>query len=225
MTSLLPNRVWVRVAALSLLTVAAAVVVRPSHGQPRAESDAGLGAEIVAVQHDLVGAKDAQERAAAQAKLQVLLDEKSSIEAARAKPPATKEEDQKKLAELEASSREAASETAGYSPVVRQTDRGELLTGEPWNTNDRSFRSGIWWRGPKAADGTRLAVWAGIKGADGALLVRTYLDGTDTPVSDRVIPIPGHGVMSIADESGGFIDIRGADGSQFFFDTASGTLR
>jgi hypothetical protein len=229
MTKFASRRIFSVIAALLILGAGVFLLVRATNAQSPNDADAVLQAEISAVQRDVAGAASADERAAAQAKLQVLLDEKAARDTARAKRPATKAEDATKFAELDASSKQAEAETTAYTPVLRSTETGDLLEGTPWNTNDRSFVANTWWRSSKASDGTRLAVWAGsirTDSARGAVLARRFIDdGAGTVVRDQLISVSGHGGLSFVDEHGGVLTLRAADGTEMAFDTRSLTFR
>jgi hypothetical protein len=159
----------------------------------------------------------------------VLLREKQERNAARAARPATKEEDAAKFAVLQAYEKTAAAQSASYTPLIRATGTGSLFEGMPWNSVDKTFSAGIYWRGPKATDGTQLAVWGGAIRTDssaGGILARRYIDdGNGSVVTSQLITVPGHGPLSIVDEQGGIITLRGSDGAALSFDTSSLTVR
>jgi hypothetical protein len=210
-----------------LLGVGGVAVVQTTRADPPAAGDAVLDHEIAAVQKDVAGAPAGDQRAAAQAKLDVLLREKQERNAARAARPATKEEDAAKFAALESYEKTAAAQSAHYTPLIRATGTGSLFEGMPWNGQDKNFASGIYWRGPKAADGTQLGVWGGTirnaPSAGGVLAVRFVDDGSVR--TSQLITVPGHGPLSIVDERDGIISLRGSDGAALSFDTSSLTVR
>lgn len=215
-------------ACLMLLAGAAVLVLRSTVAQDPGD-DSGLDAEIVAASRDVEGAKSPQERAAAQAKLDVLLHEKAEREAARASRPGTTEEDLAKSADAQDFAATAEAEAARRNPVLSSTDTGEILTGAPWNTNDKSFVASLWWQGPRATDGTRLAIWAGGSRTDksnGAVLVYRFLDdGNGTIASQQSFQMPGHGHLRLVGEQSGKVEIEAADGTLFTFDTHSLSFR
>jgi hypothetical protein len=209
-----------------VLTLGGVAAVRTTMAQPPPAGDAALDHEIAGVQRDVAGAPPEQ-RAAAQAKLDVLLKEKQERDAARAARPATKEEDAAKAATLEAFSKAVEGQAAARTQLIRATDTGALFEGMPWNYGEKTFAAGVCWRGPKLADGTRLDVWAGAIRNDptaGGVLARRFVDDGSV-VASQLINVAGHGALSIVDEQGGVINLRGTDGATLSFDTMSLTLR
>lgn len=214
-------------AAAALVLAGGALLLRVTSAESPGHDDV-LDKEIAAVQSDVAGASIPAERAAALAKLEVLLEEKASREAAREEPPASDGADAKKFADLETSSRQAAAEAARYSPVLGATGTGELLEGTPWNRPRDGFVSSTWWRGAPGPDGTRLAIWAGGFPNDperGALLVRRFVDdGNGTVVEDIMVDVAGRGRLTIAGEEDNVLGLTAPDGTTLRFDIASGRL-
>lgn len=218
------------VIVIALLLASGSILLQVVRAQGPTAGDSVFNAEIAAVERDVAHAKSAEQRDAAEAKLQVLLDEKAARDAARRRRPATEQEDAAKMADLEASSRQAEAEASSYDPVFRRTGTGELVQGTPWDQpHGATFVSHVWWRSRQYSDGTRLAVWVGgFRGdsANGAILLRRYIDdGNGSIVQDKLTQVPGHGTLTITDEQEGVLILRGADGTSLAFDTNSLQLR
>lgn len=210
------------IGIVALLFGSGVMLFQTSRAENPHDGDTALNAEIAAVERDLLGSRDPEQRAAAEAKLAILIEERAARAAARSLAPANNAQDATKAAQLDISSKEAASEAAGYSPVIRATGTGQFVEGTPWDRQRDAFAATVSWRSAPGSDGVATAIWAGGFRGDspnGALLVRRFVASSGTVVEDRMLQITGHGTVMLADEKDGILELRGSDGKDIAFDT------
>lgn len=164
------------------------------------------------------------------AKLQVLLDEKRAQDEAINQRPTTRAEDDAKRAAANASANAAAQAEKSYSLAKKTTETGTIVENRPITTEKGLIGHDVWY-GPEEATGSvpgRLAVWGlgyASRPADGVVLIGRVYESTNGYELIKRIEVPGHGQVTVVDEKGGTVTLRGSDGAELLLDTKSLTLR
>ena len=216
------------VAIVTVLAGAALLFAQRTDANPSTAATWQLDSEIAAVQRDVDGAKDnPSARADAQAKLKILLDERTERDAALRQRPATKAEEDAKKAQADAFSKEVEGTNESHHQALRKTETGELRDNSPI-TNEKGLLGNITWVGQPESDGYRLVIWGLGLRADstkGVVIIGRASDITDDYRSITRLEVPGHGQLTVIDEKGGAVIMRGADGTELLFDTKTLAFR
>lgn len=143
------------------------------HGSAGPVRNDSLDGQISALERDVALAKGPAEKQAAVEKLDVVLAERERLLEALKEPPATRNQDLQKAAQLEQMIRERQANHEPLYPDQRQTLTGMIVTAPPPGGGARFIGRTVW-MGPIRSDGGRLRVYAGILTVSGKPAVRLY---------------------------------------------------
>jgi len=209
---------------ISVVALGAIVPFLASRGGAQAPGNDQLDAEIAAAGRDVAGAVDPSQRALAQEKLKILLDERATVEAAAKQPPASRAGEEAKARAL---ADEISRNQADHAPiyvVVRDTDRGEIRrTGSPASATE-FVSGGTVWVSDASPAGLRTYIYGGV-GPNGhsALRIHEGRDGDLPRFVKAVSPVSDVGKLVVVDEQMGVLQID-SDAGRLTFDIVTATF-